>query len=181
MTSADIRMYRLNELGDCFLVTFTNGASSSRLLIDCGSFRNSGQSITRIKEIVADIATETAGAPLDVVVGTHQHNDHLSGFVHCEAEFKQIGVDQVWLSWLDDPKDPMALELGEAHNKLKLRLACLRDQLAASSITTRGLRPYEILNDILGFYGATAAGGPPEVPARGVAILKEIGPNTPST
>ena len=179
MTSADIRMYRLNELGDCFLVTFTNAASRSRLLIDCGSFRNSGQSITRIKEIVADITTETDGAPLDVVVGTHQHNDHLSGFVHCEAEFKQIGVDQVWLSWLDDPKDGMALELGEAHNNLKLQLASVRDQLAASSITTRGVRPYEILNDILGFYGATAAGAPPEVPAKGVAILKEIGAKTP--
>lgn len=88
MTSADVRMYRLNELGDCFLVTLTSGDSTSRLLIDCGSFRNTSQSIRRIKEVVAGIATQTGPDHLDVVVGTHQHNDHLSGFVHCKAEFE---------------------------------------------------------------------------------------------
>jgi hypothetical protein len=179
MTSADIRMYRLNELGDCFLVTLTNGGSTSRLLIDCGSFRNTSQSIKRIKEIVAGIATQTGPDHLDVVVGTHQHNDHLSGFVHCQAEFEQIGVEQVWLSWLDDPDDLMARDLGEAHNNLKLQLAAARDQLATSSISTRGVRSFEILNDILGFYGASAVGAAPEVPAQGVKILKQIGTQPP--
>lgn len=178
-TTADIRMYRLNELGDCFLTTFTNGESTSRLLIDCGSFRNTTASISRIKEIVASIATETGDAPLDVVVGTHQHNDHLSGFVHCEAEFKEIGIDQVWLSWLDDPSDPMARSLGQQHNNLVSQLAAARDQLARSSIRTHGLRPYEVLNDILGFYGAAAVRAVPVVPAQGVKILKAIGKNAP--
>lgn len=179
MTSADIRMYRLNELGDCFLVTFTSASSTSRLLIDCGSFRNTNRSIKRIREIVAGIAIQAAGAPLDVVVGTHQHNDHLSGFVHCETEFTQIGVGQVWLSWLDDPDDAMALELGEAHNNLRLQLATVRDQLASSTIRTSGLRPFEILNDMLGFYGASAVGAAPEVPAKGIKILKQIGKQAP--
>src|SRR5882757_3038557 len=99
-TSAKIQMYRLDELGDCFLVTFTSGAQSSRLLIDCGSFRNTAASIKRIKEVIADIGTAVGTQGLDVVVGTHQHNDHLSGFVHGEKEFKKIGIGQVWLSWL---------------------------------------------------------------------------------
>lgn len=179
-TTADIRMYRLNELGDCFLTTFTNGARTSRLLIDCGSFRNNNQSIKRIKEIVAGIAAETAGAPLDVVVGTHQHNDHLSGFVHCENEFKsQIGIDQVWLSWLDDPTDPMARQLGEQHNNLVSQMVAARNQIARSSIRTKGVRPYEILNDVLGFYGAAAVGAAPAIPAQGVKILKAIGKQPP--
>jgi hypothetical protein len=179
MTSADIRMYRLNELGDCFLVTLANAGRTSRLLIDCGSFRNNGQSIKRIKEIVAGISAQTAPDHLDVVVGTHQHNDHLSGFVHCQAEFEQIGIEQVWLSWLDDPDDLMARELGEDHNNLRLQVAAVRDQLAASSIDTGGVRPYEILSDILGFYGAGAVGAAPQIPAQGITILKEIGTQPP--
>ena len=177
-TNADIRMYRLNELGDCFLTTFTSGTSTSRLLIDCGSFRNTGQSINRIKEIVASIAEDTGDKPLDVVVGTHQHNDHLSGFVHCEDEFKQIGINQVWLSWLDDPSDPMARRLGKQHNSLVSQLVAARDQIARSPIRTQGVRSYEILNDTLGFYGAPA-GAAPAIPAQGIEILKTIGKSSP--
>jgi hypothetical protein len=36
-----------------------------------------------------------------------------------------------------------------------------------------------MVNDILGFYGAAAAGGPPEVPAEGVRLLKSFGKNKP--
>src|SRR5262245_55490030 len=87
-TTANIRMYRLHELGDCFLVTFSHESKSSRVLIDCGSFRNTDDSTKRLQAIVGDIVTEIDGKPLDVVVGTHQHNDHLSAFVHCEKTFR---------------------------------------------------------------------------------------------
>ena len=90
--STKICMFRLNELGDCFLITFTAGKSSSRLLIDCGSFRNTGPSIQRIKQIVGELGKKLDKKPLDVVVGTHQHNDHLSGFVHCEKPFEKLSA-----------------------------------------------------------------------------------------
>lgn len=178
--SANIRMYRLTELGDCFLVTLSVGSTKSRLLIDCGSFRNSADSVKRLKEIAAEIKKELAGKPLDVVVGTHQHNDHVSGFVHCEPEFRAIGVGQVWLSWLDDPGDKMAQDIGESHNNLKLRLAEVRDHLHASGATNRGLRSFKVLDDMLGFYGSKGAGtGPPDLPARGIKILKGLGSKDP--
>src|SRR4029077_4074042 len=94
--STKVCMYRLLELGDCFLLTFTAGASKSRMLIDCGSFRNTAASAKQLDRITTSIAARLGGAPLDVVVGTHQHNDHLSGFVHCEAAFRKIGIQQVW-------------------------------------------------------------------------------------
>ena len=178
-TVADIRMYRLNELGDCFLITLSDGDRKSRMLIDCGSFRNSGPSIKRLREIVDAIATEVGDAPLDVVVGTHQHNDHLSGFVHSEDAFRGIGVEQVWLSWLDNPQDGMARDIGRAHHNLLLQLVAVRERLAASKIRTANLRPFEVLGDVLGFYGWSANGTPPEVPAKGVEILKEIGRKRP--
>jgi glyoxylase-like metal-dependent hydrolase (beta-lactamase superfamily II) len=181
--SASICMYRLLELGDCFLVTFTSGGSKSRMLIDCGSFRNTTASAARLDQITKAIAKQLAGAPLDVVVGTHQHNDHLSGFVHCEAAFRKIGIQQVWLSWLDDPADKRAQAIGKAHHNLMLQLhaahAALRASTKGSRLRPTAARSLEVLEDILGFYGASAT-APPEVPANAVKILKAIGARKPS-
>jgi len=181
--SAKICMYRLLELGDCFLVTFTAGASKSRMLVDCGSFRNSAVSAARLDKITKAIAQDLAGAPIDVVVGTHQHNDHLSGFVHCEKTFRKIGIGQVWLSWLDDPADKKAQKIGEAHNNLVRQLHAVRAALRSSIDGARALRPqaarsFEVLDDMLGFYGASGSTSP-ELPANAIKILKEIGKQKP--
>lgn len=177
--TASVRMYRLNELGDCFLLTFSTGVHKSRMLIDCGSFRNSSASKARLQEIVANIQSELGEARLNVVVGTHQHNDHLSGFVHCEAAFRKIGVEQVWLSWLDDPQDHMAQGIGATHNNLKLALFSAHSQLQSSPSGRKGLRPLGVLEDILGFYGVKGTGTQPVLPADAVRILKSIGQKAP--
>jgi glyoxylase-like metal-dependent hydrolase (beta-lactamase superfamily II) len=178
--TATVRMYRLHELGDCFLLTFTAGPATTRMLIDCGSFRNGGPSVARLDAIVRSIGDELDGAPLDVVVGTHQHNDHVSGFVHCEETFRAIGVEQVWLPWLDDPDDALARTIGTAHRNLLMRLADARDALAAR----RGAGPVaartlEVMDDVLGFFGSKAAGAPPTLPAEAVRVLKSLGRRTP--
>jgi beta-lactamase superfamily II metal-dependent hydrolase len=177
--SAQVRMYRLDELGDCFLVTCMAGGKASRMLIDCGSFRNSAASVARLEKIVSSIKTELAGARLDVVVGTHQHNDHVSGFVHCESAFRSIGVEEVWLSWLDDPSDRMARGIGRDHNNLMMALFQARTHLKAGGLGAKGARSLEVLNDVLGFYGAKGADTPPEIPANAVKILKDLGRKEP--
>lgn len=174
----------MKELGDCFLITFTAGAKSSRMLIDCGSFRNGKPSVDRVKQIVGEIDADLAGKGLDIVVGTHQHNDHVSGFVHGEQEFRKVGVKQVWLSWLDDPKDPVAREIGAAHHNLKMKLAGARSALAGQVTGPKGSRPVAertlgVLDDVLGFFGVNAAGAPPDLPQRGMQILKKIGQADP--
>lgn len=181
--SAKICMYRLHELGDCFMVTFSDGSSESRMLIDCGSFRNSAASAARLEKVAKAIAKELAGAPIDVVVGTHQHNDHVSGFVHCEKAFRKTGIEQAWLSWLDNPADKQAQKIGEAHNNLMLELHAARGALQSTLKGSRATRPLaarslEVLEDVLGFYGASD-GKPPELPAKAVKILKEIGNKPP--
>lgn len=186
--TAKIRMYRLDELGDCFLLTFTAGGDSSNLLIDCGSFRNGEESVKRLRKIVTSgIKTDLGGRPIDVVVGSHQHNDHLSGFVHCETEFQEIGVNQVWLSWLDNPKDKKARRIGEDYNNLTKHLAAARDTLKArlpkAGASEKGLEPVPralgILNEVLGFYGASTTGTPAKLPAEAVEILKKLGREKP--
>jgi hypothetical protein len=171
--SACVRMYRLHELGDCFLVTFRAGKSCSRLLVDCGSFRNSQASRGRLTEIVEHIRGDLGGQPIDVVVGTHQHNDHVSGFSHCAELFKSIGVSNVWLSWLDDPRDTMARSIGEKHNNFGRALYDARRGLETVQFGARGQRSLEIVDDMLGFYGATPK-EPPVFPANCVAMLKTL-------
>ena len=177
--TATVRMYRFDEeLGDCFLVTCDDGAKKSHMLIDCGSFQNAGSSKTRLAAVLADIKATLGGAPLDVVVGTHQHNDHLSGFVHCDSDFRKLGVDQVWLSWLDDPKDPRANAIGKQHHNLTAALHSIHAHIGALPAARRGARPLRVLGDVLGFYGA-AGKAPPKIPADAVRRLKTLGKKPP--
>ena len=108
------------------------------------------------------------GKKLDVVVGTHQHNDHLSGFVHCEKQFTGM-IDQAWLSWLDDPKDSLARSIQKDQKGLVAQLKTIHQRLTSLQLKKED----DVIGDVLGFYAA--AGGVPEIPAKGVEILKKIG------
>lgn len=170
--TATVRMYQVGELGDCFLLRFDDGHRQSNVLIDCGSFRNKPTSIDRLHIIVNNIKSQLKGEKLDVVVGTHQHNDHLSGFVHCETLFTGM-IDQVWLSWLDNPKDGLARNIGKDHKGLVSQLQAIHQKLS-SLAPLKGVLKDGVIADVLGFYAA-AGGGDPEVPAKGIEILKKIG------
>jgi hypothetical protein len=190
---ANIKMYRVGELGDCFLIHFTDGTATSSVLIDCGSFRNGGPSVDRMKAVVEDIKTqqklaEGRQAPFDVVIGTHQHNDHLSGFVHAQEIFTEIGMKEVWLSWLDDPNDDKATLIANGQRKLVDKLQNISALLPAKFKAEPGAADTgehdkerhtitDHINDVLGFYGlaAAAAGGPPVVPQDGISNLKALG------
>ena len=182
-TSATIRMYRLNELGDCFLISFSVSSKKSHMLIDCGSFRNGPASVKRLKEITAQIKKDIGtSARIDVIVGTHQHNDHLSGFVHCKNDFNAIKVDQVWLSWLDDPDDPEAKKIGQDYNNLRLNLhkamAKMRGRADAARPASRTAASLNVVSDMLGFFGADEK-TPPELPRDATQILKKLGTKDP--
>lgn len=175
--TAAVRMYRFDqELGDCFLLTFNDGSQKSHMLIDCGSFQNAGTSKARLTKILADITQTLDGAALDVVVGTHQHNDHLSGFVHCERAFRKIGVEHVWLSWLDDPKDARANSIGRQHHNLMNVMHDVRAHMTSRRNASTTHRAIGILDDVLGFYGAKGK-APPKIPAEAVRIMKGLGRN----
>lgn len=177
--TATIRMYRLDELGDCFLLSFASGEKRSNVLVDCGSFRNSTASKARLSTIVEAIRVDLAGAPLDVVVGTHQHNDHLNGFLHCEEAIRTLGVERVWLSWLDSPSDPQAVRIGHDFHNLRLQLASARDALADGRGVRGAREALGVMNDVLGFFGAAEAGAAPEVPAKATEALRRLGRQRP--
>jgi beta-lactamase superfamily II metal-dependent hydrolase len=118
-----IRMYNVG-FGDCVLVTVDQPGAPWRMLVDCG-VHPSGVSPHSIASVVEAIITEatTDGMPhLDLVVATHRHRDHVSGFA--DPRWAAVTVGEVWLPWTEDPAD----EHGTA-----LRLA---QETAARGITS---------------------------------------------
>lgn len=94
-----VKMYNQENLGDCFLIQFINGRKRSWVMIDFGSYK--GKNEVREKEIAKHIVSVVKKDPVYVVL-THQHKDHLSGFLTAADILKQLKAPELWLSFLDD-------------------------------------------------------------------------------
>ena len=108
-----VRMYNVG-FGDSFLLTFPAADRPRKVLVDCGS-HTSGPGPVPIGDVAEQIArdvTEADGVPrIDVVVATHRHQDHVSGFQ--SPVWKGVHVSEVWLPWTEDLDDPEATEIRE--------------------------------------------------------------------
>ena len=102
-----IRMYHVG-FGDCFLVRLPGEKKTWSILIDCGVHVRGDLKI--MGKVVDNIASETGGV-LDLIVATHAHQDHISGFGSEAAKFRQMKVAEVWLPWTEDPDDTVAAGL----------------------------------------------------------------------
>jgi len=97
-----IRLYG-QGLGDCFLLAFPPKAKGDRpcyLVIDCGVAKSTPDKDLRIRQVVADIRRATGGR-IDALAITHQHYDHLSGFLDAWQEWKTIAVEALYLPWTE--------------------------------------------------------------------------------
>lgn len=106
---AVIRMYRIGH-GDCFLIAFAGERPDKpvHVLIDCGYKPGSPIKLaqpTTTEEVGKDIIAVTDGM-VDVVVITHEHQDHVNGFT--STNFPDLKVGQVWFAWTENPKDDVA-------------------------------------------------------------------------
>lgn len=122
-----IRMY-CHGFGDCFLLTcFSKGSPAYRMLIDCGMLTGETD---RLRKCIEHIKSE-CGNHLDLVVQTHEHKDHISGFNLKDRSNKKllwdtIEVDNVWLAWTENTEkggDSLAITLKKKFKKKKKALA----------------------------------------------------------
>ena len=151
MTKVTVRMYR-HGLGDCHLVTLTNGGRDYRMLIDCGVILGTANATEIMNGVMQSILTDTGGK-VDLLVATHAHWDHVSGFVQAKDLFEKLQADEVWMGWTEDPKDRMAVELHEGRAKA---LQLLQPAAARMHMTADG-RP-TLLTTLLEFFGAAGGG-----------------------
>jgi L-ascorbate metabolism protein UlaG (beta-lactamase superfamily) len=143
-------MYR-QGLGDCFLISLPRIDRSDRpfyVMIDCGVVLGTPDPKPIMTQVIEDIVHETGGA-VDLLVATHEHWDHLSGFVQAEDSFKKLAADEVWLAWTEDPKDELTRKLKEEKG---LALASLRMGLSHLQLAGDSDSAAEF-NGILEFFG----------------------------
>jgi len=105
-----IRMYNVG-FGDCFLLRFeTEDGVERRVLVDCG-YHSQGKGkysdAELVDQIKAHLNPEQDGEGrqahrLDVVIATHRHQDHISGFGETAA-WEDIGVEEVWMPFTAKP------------------------------------------------------------------------------
>src|SRR5262249_34547602 len=117
-----VRMYKVG-FGDCFLVTIPAGNGVRRILFDCGSIAAPpGRALSDdvVPRIVKDVTGPDGIPRIDVVVATHRHRDHVSGFE--AAVWASVEVSEVWMPWTEDPVDPAAREIRETQGRLALAL-----------------------------------------------------------
>jgi hypothetical protein len=148
-----IRMYR-QGLGDCFLIFLPRTVGGDRpytILIDCGVILGTPDPGTIMTRVVDDILATTKGE-IDLLIATHEHWDHLSGFIQAKDSFDKLTVHEVWLGWTEDATDPLTRKLKAEKDAalVALRLGLSRLQLAGDAEASAEL------GGILEFFGAAA-------------------------
>jgi ribonuclease BN (tRNA processing enzyme) len=107
-------MYNTGSVGDCLLYLFkADNAVKFTMLVDCGGIKTTSQLIT---PCIQDIKA-ACGGTIDLLVITHQHEDHLSGFNLGRDEFDKIAVRQTWMSWVEDKSDPVGQAVKTKYGK----------------------------------------------------------------
>lgn len=150
---AKIRMYR-QGLGDCFLISLPRPDGRHRpykVLIDCGVILGTADASTKMTEVVENIIAATQGE-IDLLIATHEHWDHLSGFLQAKGCFDRLKVDEVWLGWTEDGDDPLAQKLKAQRDAAlaSLRVGFSRLQLAGDAYADEAVE----LGGLLEFFGA---------------------------
>lgn len=134
MKRASVRTYR-HGLGDCHLVTlYGQNSSTYRILIDCGVILGTPNASTIMTKVMDDVVSESNGK-VDLLLATHEHWDHVSGFVQAAQSFAKLKVGEVWMAWTENPKDKDAKDLAASKGKaIKLLVDSARhlQQIGAS-------------------------------------------------
>lgn len=166
--SIRVRMYR-QGLGDCFLISLPKqDGSPFFLMIDCGVILGTENAADKMKKVVQNIISETGGH-VDLLVVTHEHWDHVSGFSQASDMFAPAGTDnpknrltvgEVWVAWTEDPSDALATRLRKDRANRVQKLAEFVSNIESNPsalAVTNGL--VDGVNGILSFFGVDAKSG----------------------
>ncbi|OYW76775.1 MAG: hypothetical protein B7Z37_07225 [Verrucomicrobia bacterium 12-59-8] len=147
-TPVRVRMYR-QGLGDCFLVTFDPDGQAVHMLIDCGTL-GAVTTGNKMEDIVAHIR-ETTKNHIHLMIATHEHQDHVSGFHTLKEEFQKITVDHVWMAWTENPEDDLAKVLEKKKGDLGQAVGLAMQHLKAAHGEAGAAAMAAAMGDLLEF------------------------------
>ena len=160
-----VRMYR-QGLGDCFLVSLLPAEGAPfHLLIDCGVILGTSNAAAKLQQVVEDIIATTGGETgegfVDVLAVTHEHYDHVAGFVLAGDLFAPAGrrtagklaAGEVWFAWTEDPDNPTATRIRQSREERLKKLSAL-----AARVRGMGAAPAADVSGALRFFGVEADG-----------------------
>ena len=141
-----VRMYRVG-FGDFFLVSVPgNDGAYKHILVDCGVH---AADLNSIGAAIDDLV-ETTGQKLALVIMTHRHADHISGFGRGKDKFAQFAVERVWMPWFESRTDDKAKNF---QLNLLSTVASLERQLALRAAPGDAMYR-NMMTNILGAAGA---------------------------
>jgi hypothetical protein len=164
-----VRCYR-HGLGDCFLLAFAGKKDKDKVcyvLIDCGVHARQIDGPKRLAQVMEDVRRATGGS-LDVVVATHEHADHLSGFVQKGSPFLDgsLDVKQLWVAWTekrgDKQADALRKKRGAARAAIEKAIEKLQTRNLVAAERVQELADFEEMPGEIGLAmgpAAAAAGG----------------------
>jgi len=126
ITDVKVRMYKLGT-GDCISVKFFHkNEVTFKMLFDCGCFQGSKAKLTPyIEELIKDLDNH-----VDVLVVTHEHQDHVLGFQRCEDLFKdELSIGEVWMGWTEDDSKQKVKRWKRDYGQKKRALALAAERL----------------------------------------------------
>lgn len=135
-------------IGDCHLIKIAGEAGPFWILIDFGVHSSVKGGTEVLRAIAKDILTQTK--KIDLLIVTHEHWDHVSGFLYAAEALANLEVDKVWMPWTEDPQNPLARRLdtykGQAFAAVRSVMAKL-EQSRSPSLRAKGAH----LESLLGF------------------------------
>lgn len=145
VTKVRLRSYNVG-FGDGFLLTiFYDDGSERHALIDCGS--TAGGTGPKSMRHIADAIADHTGGKLHMVVATHRHADHISGFAGSSGRvIAGLKPDLVVQPWTEDPElepdatAPIVIEPDGASGPMALVKSLGSMQALADSIARDGTR-----------------------------------------
>ena len=153
-TGVAVRMF-CQGLGDCFLITIPQkGPRPYSIMIDCGLAMNTPKQEQIMSKVVQSIAALTSGV-VDLLVVTHEHWDHVSGFVQAADDLKpeKLKFLHLWWGWTENPDDDLAKQLKLKYHKAKKVVARARELVAHFGADRSSQTQLAALDSVLAFHG----------------------------
>ncbi len=110
------------------------------MLIDCGSCQGTPQ---EFRPYVENLAEWVKPEGVDLLVVTHEHNDHVNGFAKCRDLFEDMDIRLAWFAWTENPNDPSgrAQDLLDKRQRMRQGLANALAQAERNYATIEASQP----------------------------------------